>query len=411
MRSIATWRCSALPPSPSSLSIGWSASRALPDNRRWSSLEAASYAIRAERSSLDHLVRAQQQRLRDREPKRLGGLEVDHELELGRLFHGKLAGLRAFEDLVDEACEPEIKVGIVHRVTYQSTRLDELAGRIGGRQPVAGHQVNDHLLMELGETVCSDEKRVDMLADCAFECAAQVALAPHVKKLSLETQGTSRRLCLVPFGRGSRIAHVVKQCNSRQIRNQLFKELNPFRCQLGAEGRHSRNIAPRPREARHHGARVAHRRHDHWNGCSRVLGGPRGRGPPAHDQIDLETHQLGRELREPLGATICRSIFDDQVSPFDVAELPQPLAQSVEIGGVLCGGYRFENTDAIDLPRLLRARSNRRGTENRRNSADDGSPVHLPYWNSAPTLSPLCIRSIAAARSGATVSWVILASR
>jgi hypothetical protein len=30
--------------------------------------------------------------------------------------------------------------------------------------------------------------------------------------------------------------------------------------------------------------------------------------------------------------------------------------------------------------------------------------VDLLYWNSAPTLSPLCIRSIAAARSGATVS-------
>src|SRR6266487_2621002 len=171
MRSIATWRCSALPASPSSLPIGWSASRALPDNRRWSSLEPASYAISAERSSLDHLVRAQQQRLRDREPERLGGLEVDHELELGRLFHGKLAGLRPLENLVDEACEPEIKIGIVHRVAYQSARLDELAGRIGGGQPVARHQIDDHLLMQLGEAIRSDEKRIDMLSACQFECA------------------------------------------------------------------------------------------------------------------------------------------------------------------------------------------------------------------------------------------------
>src|SRR5437867_5093974 len=133
-------------------------------------------------SSLDHLVCAQQQRLRDREPERLGGLEVDHELELGRLFHRKLAGLRALEDLVDEACEPEIKVGIVHRVGYQSTGLDELAGRIGSRQPIAGHQVDDRLLMHLCKTVCPDDERVDTLSDCQFECAAQVALASHVKK-------------------------------------------------------------------------------------------------------------------------------------------------------------------------------------------------------------------------------------
>src|SRR5207302_10980938 len=32
--------------------------------------------------SLDDLVGAQQKRLRDRDPKRLGGLEIDHQLEL-----------------------------------------------------------------------------------------------------------------------------------------------------------------------------------------------------------------------------------------------------------------------------------------------------------------------------------------
>src|SRR5213079_999863 len=142
-------------------------------------------------------VRAQQQRLRDREPECPGGLEVDDELELRRLFHGDLAGLCPFEDLVNEACEPEIKIGIVHRVTYQSARLDELAGRIGGREPVARYQVDDHLLVQLSQTVCSDEKRIDMLSDCAFECAAQVALAPHVQKLSLETEGARRHPCLV----------------------------------------------------------------------------------------------------------------------------------------------------------------------------------------------------------------------
>src|SRR5437870_5951176 len=133
-------------------------------------------------SSLDHLVRAQQQRLRDPEAERLGGLQVDHELELGRLFHGKLAGLRALEDLVGEACESVVKVGIVHRVGYQSPGLDELAGRIGGRQPVAGHQVNDRLFVQLGKAVCTDDKRVDMLSDCQLECAAQVALTSHIKK-------------------------------------------------------------------------------------------------------------------------------------------------------------------------------------------------------------------------------------
>jgi hypothetical protein len=36
--------------------------------------------------------------------------------------------------------------------------------------------------MHLGETVCPNDKSVDMLSDCQFECAAQIA-----KKFSLET--------------------------------------------------------------------------------------------------------------------------------------------------------------------------------------------------------------------------------
>ena len=35
---------------------------------------------------LDHLVRAQQQRLRNREPKGVGSLQVDHQLEFRRLL-------------------------------------------------------------------------------------------------------------------------------------------------------------------------------------------------------------------------------------------------------------------------------------------------------------------------------------
>ena len=68
--------------------------------------------------------------------------------------------------------------------------------------------------MQLGESVGPDKKRVHMLSDRKFKCAAQVVLAPHVKKLSLETQGASGGLCLFPFGWSSRIPHVVEQGNS-----------------------------------------------------------------------------------------------------------------------------------------------------------------------------------------------------
>src|SRR5262249_56018968 len=44
--------------------------------------------------SLDHLIRPRQQRRRDRQAERLGGLEVDDQLELGRLLDWEIGRVR-----------------------------------------------------------------------------------------------------------------------------------------------------------------------------------------------------------------------------------------------------------------------------------------------------------------------------
>ena len=49
--------------------------------------------------SLHQLVGAQKQRLRNRESKCLGGLEIDRQYDLGRLLDGQLARLSPLEDL------------------------------------------------------------------------------------------------------------------------------------------------------------------------------------------------------------------------------------------------------------------------------------------------------------------------
>jgi hypothetical protein len=51
--------------------------------------------------SLDHLVSATQQGGWHIEPKRLGGLEVDHQFELGGLLDRDVGGFRALHDLID----------------------------------------------------------------------------------------------------------------------------------------------------------------------------------------------------------------------------------------------------------------------------------------------------------------------
>jgi hypothetical protein len=48
---------------------------------------------------LDHLVDARKKVTRDGEPDLLGRLQIEHQLELRRLFHWKIAGFRALTDL------------------------------------------------------------------------------------------------------------------------------------------------------------------------------------------------------------------------------------------------------------------------------------------------------------------------
>jgi hypothetical protein len=58
-----------------------------------------------QRSSLfDHLVGEQLHRIGDGKTERLGGLEVDHQLELRRQLDRQIGRLRAFEDAIDIPC-------------------------------------------------------------------------------------------------------------------------------------------------------------------------------------------------------------------------------------------------------------------------------------------------------------------
>src|SRR5262249_12441109 len=49
--------------------------------------------------SFDDLVGVGEDRWRDRQPERLGGLEIDHQFECGRLLDRQIGGLGAIENL------------------------------------------------------------------------------------------------------------------------------------------------------------------------------------------------------------------------------------------------------------------------------------------------------------------------
>src|SRR5438132_14429924 len=99
---------------------------------------------------MDHLICPLPQGLRNRQTERLGGLEVDDQLEPGGLLHRKIAGLGALEDLVHVGGGPSKLVGETRSVSHEASRLRCLSIRGHGGQSVLRGQVR-YLYMKGGE--------------------------------------------------------------------------------------------------------------------------------------------------------------------------------------------------------------------------------------------------------------------
>src|ERR1035438_6323596 len=80
-------------------------------------------------ASFDYLVSLGKQRRRYSEPKRFGGLEVDHHFEFRRLHDGQVGGLLAFESPAGVDAGLAISVGDACTVAYQYSSGDMLAPR------------------------------------------------------------------------------------------------------------------------------------------------------------------------------------------------------------------------------------------------------------------------------------------
>src|SRR5215207_6716685 len=124
--------------------------------------ETAAVAARSamtSRRSFDHLVGAGEQGGWDVEAKRFGGVEVDDEIEFGRLLHWQIAWFRAVQDFVHVTCRTPPKILATWPITQERPRSGDLYELAHDRKPVARGDHRDlRAPADLDAIACRDDR-------------------------------------------------------------------------------------------------------------------------------------------------------------------------------------------------------------------------------------------------------------
>src|SRR6516165_10267426 len=194
-------------------------------------------------ASLNYLVGERKQLGRNVEAERLGGLEVDDELEFGGLNHRQVDRLLAPE--YPPSIDAGLPVGIGHagRVAHYAAGRDELAHGIDRRNPISSRQLDKPLPVGGRERAATDEQRASPALHERCKGTLEVTLTLDLENDELLPDGLRRGLHFSALSLGVRTARIDEHANCRRFWDELAQHVQSLRPQLDGEKAHAGDIA------------------------------------------------------------------------------------------------------------------------------------------------------------------------
>src|SRR6516162_10934973 len=165
--------------------------------------------------SFDHLVGAQQERLRNGQAECLGGREIDDKLESGWLLDRNITGLCATQNLVDQLGRAPELIRVVWAVGHETARLNKRAGIEHRRQSRAERKRHDASTVGVNECIAHDVKCVRLCLE-HLERGCNILGSSDFEWRDFDPEPASHSLNLAHLHYGLGIAGISYDCQSAE---------------------------------------------------------------------------------------------------------------------------------------------------------------------------------------------------
>ena len=185
--------------------------------------DRASFAWRL--PSFNHLVGAQQERLRDRQAKRLGGIQIDDEIEFGRLLDRDVAWLGPSQNLVNIVCGTAEQVEEVWSIRHQTSRFDGRPIALYRRQARIARQGVDASLVGEQDRIDTDVKSFRAVLELC-EDGSNVLSSLDLESDNFEVNHACRCLNLAHFAHRSEIGSISQNRKPAKTGNEVTQKFD-----------------------------------------------------------------------------------------------------------------------------------------------------------------------------------------